>query len=335
MRLSSLTGRVLASTCALAVALASFDARDAYAAPEPNETSNTAAESLFQEARKLAEAKKYTEACPKFLASHKLAPAHGTLLNLADCYEKNGQIASAWARFHEAIALAQKLGRPDREKTARDRADKLEPRLIKLTIVAKDRDAEVKLDGNALDSAVLGTPVPVDPGKHTVEASAKGKKPWSTSVDVSEKNRSASLDIPALEDEPVAAPPSGNGDKPKTVDNPPDDEGDGSNMKTIGIAVGAVGLAGIGIGSFFGIRASDKWKDAKARCNASYECDATGVDLADQARSSGTIATLGFIAGGALLVAGVVLFVTAPSGKPANKMKVGVGPGSVLVGGSF
>jgi hypothetical protein len=330
MRLSSFALR----SGALALAIAAIDARAAQAAPEPNETSNTAAESLFQEARKLAVAGKFGEACPKFLASHKLAPAHGTLLNLADCYEKNGQIASAWARFHEAIVLAQRLNRADREKTARERADKLEPRLIKLTIVAKDRDAEVKLDGNPLDSAVLGTALPVDPGKHTVDASAKGKKPWSSTVEVSEKNKSPSLDIPALEDEPAASTGPVGG-PPKQVDQPGDDEGGGSNMKTIGIAVGAVGLAGIGIGSFFGIRASEKWKDAKARCNANYECDQTGVDLTDQARSSGNIATLGFIAGGALLVAGVVLFVTAPSGKPATKVKVGVGPGSLLVGGSF
>jgi hypothetical protein len=331
MRLSLLV-RLVASTSALAIAVASLDA---HAAPEPNETSNAAAESLFQEARKLAEAKKYGEACPKFLASYKLAPSNGTLLNLADCYEKNGQIASAWARFHEALANAQKLNRADREKTARDRADKLEPRLIRLTIVAKDRDVDVKLDGNALDSAVLGTPVPVDPGKHTVDASAKGKKPWSSTVEVSEKNRSPSLDIPALEDEPTAAPPTGDEKKGRVVETPGNDDGGGSNMKTIGIAVGAVGLAGIGVGSFFGIRASEKWKEAKTHCNSSYECDQTGVELTDQARSSGNIATLGFIAGGALLVAGVVLFFTAPSGKPPSRVNVGIGPGSLLVGGKF
>lgn len=328
MRLSLLVG----STCVLAFAIAASDARDAYAAPEPNETSNAAAESLFQEARKLTEAKKYSEACPKFLASYKLAPSNGTLLNLADCYEKNGQIASAWARFHEALSNAQKLNRADREKTARERADKLEPRLIKLTIGAKDHDLEVKLDGSPLDAAVLGTAVPVDPGKHTVEASAKGKKPWSTTIEVSEKNKVASLDIPALEDEPVSSPPA-NENKPK-VEGPGDDGG-GSNMKIIGIAVGAAGLAGIGVGSFFGLRTSSKWKEAKTHCNTSYECDATGVDLTDQARSSGNIATLGFVAGGALLIGGVVLFLTAPSGKPANKVNVGVGPGSLVVGGTF
>src|SRR6476661_3375733 len=104
-----------------------------------------AAESLFQEARKLVDARRYGEACPKFAASQKIAPAIGTLLNLADCYEKNNQLASAWAKFHEAIALAQRLGRGNREQTARDRADKLEPRLIKLAILAHASGIDVKL----------------------------------------------------------------------------------------------------------------------------------------------------------------------------------------------
>src|SRR5262245_42617967 len=117
-------------------------------AGEPNDAgSAAAAESLFQEGRKLMETKHYNEACAKFAASHKAAPAIGTLLNLADCYEKNSQPASAWARFHDAIALAQRLGRTNREQTARDRADRLEPRLIKLSILSRASGLEVKLDG--------------------------------------------------------------------------------------------------------------------------------------------------------------------------------------------
>lgn len=317
-------------TCALVLAVALLAPRVAYAA-EPNEGSTAAAESLFQEARKLSEAKKYAEACPKFLASHKLAPAVGTLLNLADCYEKNGQIASAWARFHEAIALAQRLNRPDREKIARDRAEKLEPRLVKLTIDARDKTVEVKLDGNVLDAAVLGTAIPVDPGKHTVDASAKTKKPWSTTIDVSEKNRAPSVEIPPLEDAPAETAPVAA--KPRPQIDTPDDGDAGAGQRTIGIAVGAAGIAGLGVGAFFGIRASSKWKDAKTHCNASYECDATGVDLTDQARTSGNVSTIAFIAGGALTVLGGVLFFTAPKGKPA--VQVGVGPGSMTVGGSF
>src|SRR5690242_6612861 len=69
-----------------------------------------AAQSLFDAAKQLVAQGKHAEACPKFLASFKLDPKPGTAVNLADCYEKTGQIASAWARFQEAAALAQRAG---------------------------------------------------------------------------------------------------------------------------------------------------------------------------------------------------------------------------------
>lgn len=319
---------LLHRTCALAI-LVSVAAAGPLRAAEP-EGNTAAAEALFQEGRKLSEAKKYGDACPKFLASYKLAPAVGTLLNLADCYEKNGQIASAWARFHEAIALSQRLGRADREKVARERAEKLEPRLARLTIEARDKEADVRLDGNPVDAAVLGTPLPVDPGKHTIAASAPGKLPYETTIDVSDKDRAPRVMVPKLEDEPSARhdEPAG-----PHVETPPAEEGGGSTQKTIGIAVSAVGVVGLGVGAFFGLRTSSKWKEAKTHCNVAYECDATGVALTDQARSSGNLATVAFIAGGALLAGGAVLFFTAPKGE--KTVKVGVGPGSLLVGGSF
>jgi hypothetical protein len=323
----------------LAAGLASASvtgARDARA--EPSEGSAAAAESLFQEARKLIDAKKFSEACPKLVASHKLAPAVGTLLNLADCYEKAGQLASAWARFHEAIALAQRLGRPDREKTARDRADKLEPRLIRLTIVSHEKDTEVKLDGNVLDSAVLGTAVPVDPGKHGIEASAKGKKPFTTTIDVSDRVRTPSVEIPALDVDPeatkAAATASTSPDKP-----PADDKAsDGSTQRIASYVLMGVGVVGVGVGAVFGLKTSSTWADAKTHCTG-LECDRTGVQLATDAKNAGTISTIAFIAGGALLAGGAILFFTAPSASSktgtSSALRVGVGPGSAMLQGSF
>src|SRR5579883_326916 len=59
------------------------------------------AEALFNEGKRLMNERKFGEACPKFLASQKLDPGVGTQLNLAVCYEANGQTASAWATFKE------------------------------------------------------------------------------------------------------------------------------------------------------------------------------------------------------------------------------------------
>ncbi|AKU95232.1 hypothetical protein AKJ09_01896 [Labilithrix luteola] len=300
-----------------------------------------AAESLFQEARKLTEAKRYGEACPKFLASHKLAPAVGTLLNLADCYEKNGQLASAWSRFHEAIALAQHLGRSDREKTAKERADKLEPRLLRLTITSEEPTVDVTLDGNALDPAVLGTALPVDPGKHTVEASTKGKKPFSTTIDVSERSKSSAVEIPRLEvDESakadMAKPPADYAPAETTTS-------DGKPQRILGLVAIGAGVVGLGVGGYFGLRTNSKWSEAQEHCKG-VDCDATGVDLAQVAKNDGTISTIAFIAGGALAVGGLVLVLTAPNKSSSStgastantaSVNVGVGPGSVLVGGRF
>jgi len=306
---------------------------------QPSEGGAAAAESLFQEARKLMDAKRFAEACPKLAASHKLAPAVGTLLNLADCYERNGQLASAWVRFHEAIALAQRLGRPDREKTATDRADKLEPRLIKLTIKGRESGLEVKLDGNVLDAAALGTPVPVDPGKHTIDASAKGKKPFNTVIDVTDRARTPSVDIPSLEMENEAK-----GTSPPPAESPrPSDDGKraGSTQRILGIAGMGLGGAGVILGAVFGLRTSSKWSEAKDQhCTGTQtgiECDRTGVELATDAKNAGTISTISFIAGGVFLAGGAVLFLTAPSGPKKRDATVGLGfgLGSVSLGGTF
>ena len=304
-----------------------------------SDSSAAAAENLFQEARKLMDAKRYAEACPKLAASHKLAPAVGTLLNLADCYERNGQLASAWVRFHDAIALAQRLNRPDREKTAKERADRIEPRLIKLTITGKDSGLEVKLDGNPLDSAVLGTPVPIDPGKHTVDASKVGKKPWSTTIDLTDRARTPSVEIPALEADPDAT----KGTTPPPVENPkttPPPADDGSTQRILGIVGMGVGGAAVVMGTIFGLRTSSKWSDARDNhCNGTTECDRDGVELATQAKNAGTVSTISFIAGGVLLAGGAVVFFTAPSSSSKKDSRtetaLGVGPGSVFWRGTF
>jgi hypothetical protein len=67
------------------------------ASAQPASTASTevAAQSLFDEAMQLMKDGKIAEACPKLARSQSIAPNGGTLYNLAECYEKNGQSASA------------------------------------------------------------------------------------------------------------------------------------------------------------------------------------------------------------------------------------------------
>src|SRR3984957_19131179 len=147
-----------------------------------------AAEVLFEEGKELMHQKKFGLACPKFLESNRLDAGLGTILWLADCYEKNGQTASAWGQFREAAEIAARQHDP-REKVAHARAVRLERTLAKMTIIVGAGTAvpglEVTRDGDKIGQPSWGEEVPVDPGPHKIAVTAPHKKPWESIVNVS------------------------------------------------------------------------------------------------------------------------------------------------------
>jgi hypothetical protein len=303
--------------------------------------SKAAAEALFDDARKLMTTGKYAQACAKLEASQALDPGVGTSLNLADCYEKMGRTASAWAQFRETMSAARRAGSSERERIARQRSEALEPKLSYLTIITwKGQDVTVSRDGQAVDAAVLSTPIPVDPGTHAIAASAPGKRAWTTDVTVRDNADRVSVSVPILADEPQPIEPSAQTEAPappptaaELPSRPPSHAG--ATQRTIGIAAGAVGVAGIATGTVFGIKAASTWSDAKSKCNPYPYCGANGKKLSDEAADSGTIATVAFIAGGVALATGVVLWLTAPNDTSEREVAWGVGPGAIDVHGRF
>src|SRR5262249_5643835 len=123
-----------------------------------------AAEALFEEGRRLVGQGAYGEACPKFADSQRLDPSPGTLLNLANCWEKLGRTASAWATYREAESAANAARRADYLAAAQRHAEALAPKLARLTVVVtKSVDGlKVKRDGVGVESAEWGVALPVD-----------------------------------------------------------------------------------------------------------------------------------------------------------------------------
>lgn len=294
-----------------------------------------AAEALFEEGRRLMAEGKLVEACPKLESSQRLDPGVGTLLNLADCYAKLGRTASAWAAFREAGSAARAAGSAEREAVARERAAALEPQLSYLTIVQwKGQSVTITRNGQPVDPAMLDTPMPVDPGEHTIVAASPGKREWSTKVDVGPGGQRASVTIPILPDEPlvqVAPQPSA----PEAAASP-SAPSDGSTQRWLAVGAGVVGVAGVVIGTVFGVQAGSKWDDAQA-CDRDPRCGNAGT-LSDEASTAGTISTVGFIVGGLGLAGGLVLWLTAPSaesddGRAGAGVSVGLGLSGVTVSG--
>ncbi|MBX3225950.1 MAG: hypothetical protein KIT84_29760 [Labilithrix sp.] len=293
-----------------------------------------AAQALFDQAQALMAQERWSDACPKLEESQRLDPGGGTLLHLAACREHEGKTATAWATYQEALAAAKRDGRKDRARIAQARIDALGPRLRKLRIQVPPKDKElpsfrVMRDDTTVGPALWGDPFPVDPGAHTISASADGYKRWSTTVDVPEKGaETIVVDVPELDADPAAEKPP---EEPRR--NRIEDATRGDAQRTVGFALGGVGVAGLVAGGVFGALAFSRKQTADDNCQPPdfTLCTRAGVDAGEESRRFGDISTVAVIAGAAFAIGGAAIYFTAPEHGPRARIAPVVGPGALAL----
>jgi hypothetical protein len=297
----------------------------------------TAAQALFDDAKALMKSGDYAAACPKLDESERLQPAGGTLMFLGLCRESEGKTATAWAKLNEALSAARRDNRPDREKVAQEHIAALTPRLTRLTLALSDEakataGLEVRLDGEVVALALMGTAVPVDPGDHALHVTAPGMKAWDTTAKTAGEGATSTLTVPALEKDPnavttpptpVVAPTPGTA---TSAPPPPADTGasPGSTQRTIALVVGGAGVVALGIGTYFGVAALSKKGDENAQCpgGSTGPCNPTGVSISQTAASDGNVASVLLGVGAVAVVGAGVLWLTAPKGTPTAAWRV-------------
>lgn len=324
------------------------------AAAAQSDTSSTIAEALFREGTALLKDGKTKEACEKLSASQRMEPALGTLLNLAVCHEKEGKTATAWAEFAEVVSLAQRAGDTQRERYARQRSAALEKQIhrVMIEIASPAKDMEVVLDGQPFDRAALGTAIPLDPGEHTVEVRAPGKKTWSRKINLGPSSGLDRLEVPPLEDEQEtasAAPPPPNEEirAPAVapvlpVTSPASEARDGatgSSKRTLGYVSIGVGAAALGAATYFALTALGHANERDALCAPDVPC--RSQDAFDEHDEAERAQTLMFVTGAAGIVAagvGAYLVISSPRSSGARvTARPAFGPrgGGLSVGGVF
>jgi hypothetical protein len=285
-----------------------------------------AAEALFDDALQLIKQSHFAEACPKLEQSQRIDPGVGTLLYLGDCYEHTGRTASAWATFREASSTAHARGQDERARVALDRANRLQPALSKLTIEVSPEalglsGLSVTRDEKPVEPSLFGVPIPVDPGTYHIEARAPGYLPFASNVLVGPDKDLKTLSVPKLEagKAPPSAPTPVAPASTSVIAPSPARAAAANSLRGPGLVVGALGVVGLGIGSYFGVRAISKNSDAEKFCPRGRVCDdARGVSLTNDAKSAANISNVAFAVGAAAVIVGVVLFVQAGPEKTAR-----------------
>jgi hypothetical protein len=169
------------------------------AAAQPADAS---VDALMAEGKTLLGQGKVAEACAKMEQAYASKPSSAIQLELAGCHEKQGKVTIALAEYNEAAAAAKKERRPDREQKALLKSKALGPKIPKLTLTLSPEAGAVaglalSVDGKPLERAEWGKALSVDPGEHTVSATAPDRAPWESraTVALSEKK---SVAVPVL-----------------------------------------------------------------------------------------------------------------------------------------
>lgn len=300
------------------------------------------------------------------------APPH--LLFTARAHAKLGQFVKAREAYLKIVKEQLAPNAPqafrDAQTAAEEERKQVEPHIGRLTIKVEGaesaKDLVVAVDGQPIPLVLLGVPQPMDPGEHTVTATATGFKGAPVTASLKDAGQGAvslkmevdnSVPPPSAAAAPTATSPTAT---PTPTSPPPSDSGaHGSDGMRIGSYVGfGVGAVGIALGTVFVLKSSSKRKAAntatsdleKVGSTTGGPCSVAGgtcrgdipqaqkvSDLDDQARGAKTIGIVGYVVGGLGVATGVTLFVLSNKKEDSKAAFVApyVGFGAVGVRGAF
>jgi hypothetical protein len=297
---------------------------------------------LFHEARALMQKPDgLNKACELLTKSYELRQRGDTLLNLAECHRRQNKTATAWREFDEAIKYAEKVEFKEAIEAAaklRDElATKLSSMMVDVPVDSMPKDLAVVLDGKPLPSAQWGQPLFVDPGTHSVSASATGYEPFEQSVEVSPKGGERAvikIELKKIPERPKAPPPKPPPPKPPPPPPPPEQE-----LPIWAIVVGSAGVAMMGVSIGFGVdvvsvggELDDECGDERDGCPAGYDFESA---RSQELRSFGLFVgfgTAGIVAAG---VGAIGLGVGFSSGGDSEKPAVSIVPWGDFGGGGI
>lgn len=241
----------------------------------------------------------------------------------------------------------------------------LRPRIPRLRIVVVDPPSglTIRRNGNLVPRAVLGESLPVDPGVHEISLEAPGYAAQRTTVTVSEgKAPNEDIEVSfrgrlepssptiggasvvAITPVPAISTPASlaaaAAARQQAVDSRAPGTGAhsfrgggadaGSGQRTAGFIVGSAGLVGLGGAGYFGLRTLDLVGKSNPYCDhPGGACEEEGMSYREQASRAQTAGIVLAGIGGAALITGITLLLTADSSSRMRAAALSLGPTAV------
>jgi hypothetical protein len=223
---------------------------------------------------------------------------------MAICHEQLGRVLLAWRELHDALDLAQRDHRADREPIIAEHLATVEARLswISLTAPANVGDAAVtwRVDGTAV--AADGTAIPLEAGEHEFAVSAKGFRTGSIRAGVApSEHRTIQIEhldaiavaVTKPNPPPVSAIPVITASAGTPLGRPA--RARWSTLRTIGLVTG---VAGVLVSLAAGAYALDRKSVVRTDCDpVTKTCTGDGLAAASAGYTATVVGTATFVVG--------------------------------------
>ena len=289
-----------------------------------SDADKTTARALAEEGHAALDAKDYATAADRFKRAEKLYHAPTLLVGLARAYVGLGKYVEAKESYNLVIREKLRDDASDAFKQAAEDAQNeivgLDAKIGWVTIsVEGPEEPKVMVDDAEISVASLGVKRAVNPGPHVVKASADGFNPGEAKFNAEAgSSQEVTLRLVADPDAVVGG----------------DGADSGATLRLVGFVAIGVGAAGLIVGGITGGLAMGKHGELEDNCPGG-QCPPDQQDNLDSFHTLGTVSTVGFIAGGVLAAAGIVLVVVGSLGGSSEEgadsalLTAEIGPGHV------
>lgn len=169
--------------------------------PEPAPHLRAVARENYTRGVEASSAERWMEAREAFQQAYEVAPFAPVVYNLATAQAQTGQLVEAAESYREFLRRCQSQQTPELRADAQQLLAGVTPRIGRLTLrvsgISREVDA-ITLDDEALSHAVLGSAIPINPGRHDLRIVREGEGELETrqlTIDEGER-RTVELSVP-------------------------------------------------------------------------------------------------------------------------------------------